>query len=512
MHLASEWPKAPYGDWSRWLAILQDMYHFDASGSDELLQGLERSGLLTAGECSACARHWDGLHENSLPPAHKVAMLHELAFQMDMNLEERANSAFLTRLYRFREVLVLYLISLADPDYDPSHDYGHGDELTGRLFKHYRAGELKGYEGAYFFLHSRQLADTIRLRNHSIVGHGRVGVSSVTLWHEYEGYPRYEAGDHAQRFLADMVILFNDLRRPLIHNPYRLIAQRFYEKIEAEIARGPIGAGSYIGKTLFEGYLTDFHYRAMVELMQQGGLPRRLENPLGVARRLLWGNVNEQDTDAVIAQIRRLQSKRFSGVSLAEIRGSWARLASGEQRAVISLLFYQMKAFAHMGDYGEWITRVYRMAEELLMVYVGYDYNTETHQPTCKAGSHVEGHVNQEHGSPQCLMLHRLYPVSVKCHESRSEAFILLENQWVPGLIRLRSHGFSGHGDKALTPRAIGENWRSVDRVEDDLREAMAQLGLALERDWFADLHAIIQDVYSDATQVSSSQPTDRAN
>ncbi|OZM56257.1 hypothetical protein CIB95_12600 [Lottiidibacillus patelloidae] len=142
-----------------------------------------------------------------------LALIVELFRQLDVYLDMGDMSAFLIRFYRAREAIMHYLYHYAQTNQVQMQVKKKKSfhSVIEQMEEMYESWELDGYYGAYFFMKSQNVADTLKFRNNSFIGHGRSGISEQNLWKEYTGYFGITKEKAKRRFVSDTSLLLRDL-------------------------------------------------------------------------------------------------------------------------------------------------------------------------------------------------------------------------------------------------------------------------------------------------------------
>lgn len=128
-------------------------------------------------------------------------------------LESQEIPGFLTRFYRFREAVLLFIAKYAQTNETKAPILYKSNifKMIRELEERYIDWDIDGYYGAYFYNKSKNVADTLLLRNRSYVGHGRAGVTLDSIWKEYSGYVDFNSDEGVHRFLHDTTLMLRDL-------------------------------------------------------------------------------------------------------------------------------------------------------------------------------------------------------------------------------------------------------------------------------------------------------------
>lgn len=413
---------------------------------------------------------------------------------MTMNLRSDDLGAFLTRFYRFREVLMQHILrQLTLDEKDQFWSIGHAPQMLMQIGQLLVARENKNYLGAYFYMKSQQVVQTIDLRNHSILGHGRLGFSHKGLWSRYEGYARAGGSDqeHIDRFSSDLQLVMADLGHTMGRNPYDVLK----EAILSMLSQATISDHFVLQKphrrdhprTLLRIYTDLYEYRGMLALIEQGQLPTALSGLADVGRRLLMSNISEQDANMVTSLIHRQFDQHVFTL--------WAKLYRGDQYAVMNLLVAQMRAFSARSDYGEWLTRMYRLLEEIVWTYFGLDMNQRSFSLIRKKSP--VGAILHDVSTKHQAMLHLLLPKLDEQPECvrQTVAHQLLCEDWVMKVIQLRTDGMIGHGLTAITKEYIEQNSKPLAQMETDVLALFDALNVPRYPDCLQTLHTLMEDV-----------------
>ncbi len=422
-----------------------------------------------------------------------VFVLEELIHQMTMNLRGDDLGAFLTRFYRFREVLMHYILQkLNFQDKDETWSMGRAPQVLMQIGNLLMDSEQKTYLGAYFYLKSQQVVQTIDLRNHSILGHGRIGFSHKGLWSRYEGYA--QAGgtdqDHIKHFSFDLQLVMADLGHTMGHNPYDFLK----DTIVSLLAQTTISSHFALQKPhrndhpriLLRIYTGLYEYRGMLAVIEQGLLPTSLAGLADVSRRLLMSNISEQDATMLTSFVNR-----FHGLNKFTL---WMKLYQGDQYAVMNLLVAQMRAFSVRNDFGEWLTRAYRLLEEIVWVYFGVDIHQKS-LALIRKKSPV-GAILHDINTKHQVMLHSLITKleDQPDHVKKTTAHQLLCENWVQNMIQMRTEGLIGHGLTSITKEYIELHSKPLAQIEESILVIFDALGVPRYPDCFQTLHGLMDD------------------
>ncbi|PLT28596.1 hypothetical protein [Peribacillus deserti] len=164
-----------------------------------------------------------------------LALIEELYRQMEICIELDDLPAFLTRFYRAREAILLFLLVHGAKDKDSAAQVKKSSiyQLIEELEKKYENGDVENYIGAYFYLKSLNVAHTLQVRNQSFIGHGREEIKSAELWHSYFGTKRTTVSRAKRRFLLESNMMLGDLGAAIDDNYSDLID--YLLKLELDI-------------------------------------------------------------------------------------------------------------------------------------------------------------------------------------------------------------------------------------------------------------------------------------
>ncbi|GGA92054.1 hypothetical protein [Ornithinibacillus halotolerans] len=143
-----------------------------------------------------------------------LARIQELFRQIDVFIEIDDMPSFLVRFYRVREAILYYLFQHGRTSNDSSGHKnitkGHFLEKLAKLDEQYLSGEVDGNYGAYFYIKSANVTNTLEARNKSFLGHSRKQVNTSGVWKSYNGMKSspYQA---KLRFTIDSKIMMRDL-------------------------------------------------------------------------------------------------------------------------------------------------------------------------------------------------------------------------------------------------------------------------------------------------------------
>lgn len=144
----------------------------------------------------------------------------ELYRQLDVYIDIDDTTSFLIRFYRAREAILYYLLHHAQvvPSQVQSKKKSTIYQVVDELEQKYDNWEIDGMYGAYFYLKSQNVAQTLNVRNQSFIGHSRKGIDKKQLWHSYFGTSHTTMERAKKRFFMDTSLLFRELGNPLDEN------------------------------------------------------------------------------------------------------------------------------------------------------------------------------------------------------------------------------------------------------------------------------------------------------
>jgi hypothetical protein len=144
----------------------------------------------------------------------------ELYRQLDVYIDIDDTTSFLIRFYRAREAILYYLLHHAQVVPSPVQSKKKSTiyQVVDELEQKYDNWEIDGMYGAYFYLKSQNVAQTLNVRNKSFIGHSRKGIDKKQLWHSYFGTSHATMERAKKRFFMDTSLLFRDLGNPLDEN------------------------------------------------------------------------------------------------------------------------------------------------------------------------------------------------------------------------------------------------------------------------------------------------------
>ncbi|WP_026695269.1 hypothetical protein [Peribacillus kribbensis] len=164
-----------------------------------------------------------------------MALIEELYRQMEVCIELDDLPAFLTRFYRAREAILLFLLEHgAKEEEAASIKKSSIYQLIEELEKKYESGEVEDYIGTYFYLKSLNVAHTLQVRNQSFIGHGREEIKGAELWHSYYGTKRTTVAKVKRRFLLESNMMLRDLGAKMDDNFSELIDYMLELKLDVQ--------------------------------------------------------------------------------------------------------------------------------------------------------------------------------------------------------------------------------------------------------------------------------------
>ncbi|KAA9030643.1 hypothetical protein [Niallia endozanthoxylica] len=149
-----------------------------------------------------------------------LARIVELYRQLEVYFEKEDYPSFLVRFYRAREAVLYYLSQHGQPVSSPVKIGKNSSiyQVVDQLEEKYESGAITQYYGAYFYLKSKNVADTLQVRNHSFIGHGRKGINHRDLLTAHYGTASTTVKKARHRFRMDSTLMLKDLEAELDDN------------------------------------------------------------------------------------------------------------------------------------------------------------------------------------------------------------------------------------------------------------------------------------------------------
>ena len=473
---------------AKWLKSGYELYHFQFNHLFSTLSELYEERWITHDQFSLAWDHWDHLiNQEGSQQLVLLDSLQDEVHHMELYLKVGDYLAFLTRLYRFRELLILYLyLKAGKEEWVQQYQPGRAPESIKELEGLYLSHELRSHYGAYMFLHSKQLSEVIHLRNHSLIGHGRLGVTSTSVWQTY-GRKWYRSNRiSTQAFLEDMTILFQDLGVELTENPYRIFVDGIIRALDVFGTEYPDLAAPLPDNAMFEVYLQQYQYQTLLNQIDHKQLPGKLMPSLNCAQSMLLGNLSVEQC--------QLMKNTFTKYTEETIRPSpltlLLPLVEGRQSSFINFLYSQLQVFERRHDYGEMMIRVYRLMEELMIYFLGYDVDA---QKVCLVPqSNVKPRVNIGTRSHTFSGLQK----ALKQAETSGpwhDFYAVVKEPWWDGVAEEHRHSIVGHGIESITLEHIEETLGlTLPQLLDKLEQVMKLLGIVIEANYFDTLNELI--------------------
>lgn len=141
----------------------------------------------------------------------ELEQIHELYRHMKIMLLKEDFPSFLTRFYRTREALLYYIVNYGCSEKIDLPRTSSIYQLIEKVEDLYEEGKIIRFYGAYFYLKSSNVADTLAVRNKSFIGHHRKPIHKSTIFEEYYGAKPFKNSQATDRFLGDTRIMLRDL-------------------------------------------------------------------------------------------------------------------------------------------------------------------------------------------------------------------------------------------------------------------------------------------------------------
>jgi|GEM_PF-2532218 len=136
----------------------------------------------------------------------------ELYRHLDLYLEMDQLHSFFIRFYRAREAVLQFIYRYGGDAVREAPTSLHViHQLIEQIEEDYAKEELYRYVAAYFYAKSKNVTDTLQLRNVSIVGHGRRGFRDKSVWEKYTGYGGHPMYKSKLKFERDSALVLRDL-------------------------------------------------------------------------------------------------------------------------------------------------------------------------------------------------------------------------------------------------------------------------------------------------------------
>ncbi len=469
-----------------WLKSGYELYHFQFDHLFSTLSELYEEEWISHEQFALAWDHWDHLiHHQGITMDFLLDSLQDAAHHMELYLEIENYLAFLTRLYRFRELLILYLYLVAGRgDLVNQYQPGRAPDQLDQLEELYLTRVLNSHYGVYMFLQSKQLIEVIRLRNHSLIGHGRVGATNTSIWQMYEGKWYQNNRLSVQAFMNDMRILFQDLGVEWSDNPYRILMQSMLKALDTATAQRPEWTVQLPDEVVFRENVNQYRYQALLNQLAHHQLPTKLQQSLECGRSLLLGTMSVEQCQ-VMKHLLEKYAEAVSGPSLHDLL---IPLAEGKQTSFINYLYAQIEVYDRQHDYGELMIRVYRLMEELMIYFLGYDVNSTTLQLQPRTNAKPRVIVKSHTFSGLMETLQRAAEVS-----PHHDFYGFTKESWWNGVAEVHRHSIVGHGIEAITKEHIEDALHlTLPELRDKLVQVMRLVGISLKPNYFDQLNGLI--------------------
>jgi hypothetical protein len=300
--------------------------------------------------------------------AQELALITELVRQLELYLDVEDTASFLIRFYRAREAVLTYI----------ARDYGVERVKTGSIHALFtdleraleQATEPK-YLGAYFFWKSKNVTDTMDLRNRSFIGHGRNGFSEQRVWEEYSGYAMQSVPIAKRRFIRDAALMLRDLGAQ--HDDH-------IERVNSALLQLVQRTGGALAELAPE---TGESRNAICRQLVIAGLPRAVltikqPKPASELARVLQFAEHLQNAHFVTLKadlplvMDILTRHRADAKEVAYCRDMLV-LERREQRAFIQYLYSLAQLYDEREMMVDFVVVYFRLVEELMLYTMGWD-------------------------------------------------------------------------------------------------------------------------------------------
>ena len=140
--------------------------------------------------------------------------------QLEVYFEKEDYSSFLVRFYRAREAVLYYLLQHGQHVSYPIKVGKNPSiyQVIDQLEEKYESEAITQYYGTYFYLKSKNVADTLQVRNNSFIGHGRKEINHRDLLTAHYGTASTTVKKAKHRFMMDSTLMLKDLEAELDDN------------------------------------------------------------------------------------------------------------------------------------------------------------------------------------------------------------------------------------------------------------------------------------------------------
>jgi hypothetical protein len=377
----------------------------------------------------------------------ELAQLVELFRHLELYLQIEDTASFLIRFYRAREAVLTFV----------AHHYGIERVRTGSIHEYFvqleeamERDDSLSYLGAYFFWKSKNVSDTMNLRNRSFIGHGRMGFSESRVWEEYSGYAMQTVALSKRRFIRDASLMLRDLGAKLDSNFEMLngfilaVAKR---TMAAELLRSRREWLPVCRELVLSG-----HYRSVAALLQPKPTSE-LAQLLTFAEHLQNCYVMNvpRDMGLVIATLQRFRSDPAEVAWCKRLLGLHTR----EQRTFVMYLYSFAQLLDERGMTVDFVVIFFRLVEELLLYVIGWDVNGEQRLVEGKHRRAIGLYEGEKVATfsvyKRALTRHvhglqRKHRALTEEEQLYADVLALVSRPEVANVLELRHEGVSGHG------------------------------------------------------------------
>jgi hypothetical protein len=386
------------------------------------------------------------LIDTSQTVQHELALIVELFRQLEVYLEVEDTVSFLIRFYRAREAVLSYI----------AKQYGIARTRTGsihdlfvRLEEAFEHSENTRYIGAYLFWKSKNVSDTMNIRNRSFIGHGRQGFSESKVWEEYSGYAMQTVAVSKRRFVRDGTLMLRDLgvqRDTYFEQMNDFILKVAATAFEAGTMVQPetqVFKGKHQMQALCRELVLSGNYRSVKQLYKPS-INSDLWRLLTLAENL--HNCHATGLQSELELVIRILEQFRSDPKELEFCRQMLALEGKEQRAFIAYLYSLAQLFDEREAMVDFIVIFFRLMEELMLYAIGWDVDN---QQKLKESNYRRPIVlNEGERIATFAVFKRVLEKHAGSEKEQlcAELVALLHREEVARVLEIRHEGVSGHG------------------------------------------------------------------
>ncbi|MEY4480312.1 MAG: hypothetical protein RLZZ267_990 [Bacillota bacterium] len=406
---------------------------------------------------------------------HELALIVELFRQLEIYLEVEDTVSFLIRFYRAREAVLSYIAKHYGIERTRT---GSIHELFKRLEVSFENEQATNYIGAYLFWKSKNVSDTMNIRNRSFIGHGRQGFSEAKVWEEYSGYAMQTVAVSKRRFIRDGSLMLRDLgvQRddwfPQMNAFILKVAAQAFEANRALATTVQLVKGKSQMTAICRELVLSGNYRSVKELYKPA-LQSDLWRLLTLAENLHNCNVMAFRADMKVV-MRVLEQFRSDPHELAFCQQMLV-LEEKEQRAFIYYLYSLAQLFDEREAMVDFIVVFFRLVEELLLFAIGWDVDGQQKLRESRYRRPIM--LNEGERIATFAVFKRVLQGYVQraIKQGRTsdlemalcaELYDLIQSVEVANVLELRHEGVSGHGFADLSRDHVLEISGGVEPLE----------------------------------------------